>query len=1144
MPTVPLEVPIDGYVMQTWLGEGAMGVVYRAFHATTERTVAIKLMAVAGEDPAPLTRFQREAATLARFSHPNIVGFVENGTLNVEGESLPYLAMEYLAGLATLDVAWEERTDESWLLDCFDQALCGLEAMHAEAVVHRDLKPQNLGVPGDGILRILDLGLSRRADDSTLTQSGMLVGTISYMSPEQVMGQVVDARSDLYSMGMVLLALLGGGHPLAERNLGEVALCIATGDIYHTPRPLAEPLNGYVRKLTAFQPDDRFASATEAREALQALRPGDGQARNLRDSLEHARSALQPRLPELRNLLRRTAGTLVGPASFVGREALLRQVQEELSKRRLVVLCGRAGMGKSAVAAQLLRTQQQQWPGIVIVSLRNPPERSLDTVATLLAQTLAEADAEALRQAWQQAHTVKAKLDLLLPQTRQRLIVLENLEEVLDESNRVKAEYADLGAFLERCLAVPDAARILVSSRRALVLPDAVEGAHGGHRVEIALEEGLSDGEAAVLLRALDEDGRLSLKTAPESLLQPLLEQAHGIPRTLEAIVATLRSRRTLTLARLAADRAALQRLAENPARELYEGLCEEEQRVVRVLALLQQPVPLEAVLFLCPNEPIEDLLEALVRNFVARFDRDMFSLSPLDAQFALTRLEEAEALPLHVRAAAFFHQVRTPREQWKTLQDLGPNLAEVRHLLAASRADQACVALGEIDTHWLSPRGYASMAVALRQQMVGRLRDDSLEQENAYRLGVHLGRAGNVETALQHLGQAKEIAEQRGDRQAVMEVTGSLGVSLGQAGQIEAAITHLEAAAGMAAEQGRVASEIRYRSYLSAWLVRRGRLAEAQEAAEVVLARSRSQQDKMALVDALTTAGHLAYSFGDLSRAEGLQREALREHDGDDLYRVALQGHLAMTLAYRGQVEEAAALMAEAQAVCRQREAAFWEFFCLTIRSLVAVVRGRPDEALAAQESAQTLLRTLPQALDLASCFTERSMALAADGQFEAALEAAGVALQGALQTESPQDDCDTRARCALLLMQLGRPSEAQQEATRALAAARALDIPRTLAWCQLAYGVAHDDRGSVEAAVATAAKTSDAWLRGQCALYLAWMGGPMPPLDNPCPVLAAATRLTRGEPLPEEPLLQGPQPAWELRVLAEGKRPWAGSA
>ena len=263
------------YEIQSVLGKGAMGIVYMGFDPHIQRTVAIKTVRkdlVDKELTAQfLSRFKNEARAAGRLHHPNIVGIYEYG----EDEAVAFIAMEYVDGTGLREYLDRKvRFDFGQLVNIMAQLLHALEFAHGHGVVHRDIKPANLIMTKKGELKVADFGIAR-IDTSELTMDGTVLGTPSYMSPEQCMGRPSDHRSDLFSAAVVFYELLAGEKPFVG-TLEALMYQICTVD----PRPpskvaaLALPpaVDALFAKALAKSPDARFQQARDFRMALgQAL---------------------------------------------------------------------------------------------------------------------------------------------------------------------------------------------------------------------------------------------------------------------------------------------------------------------------------------------------------------------------------------------------------------------------------------------------------------------------------------------------------------------------------------------------------------------------------------------------------------------------------------------------------------------------------------------------------------------------------------------------------------------------------------------------------------------------------------------------------------------------------------------------------
>jgi eukaryotic-like serine/threonine-protein kinase len=325
-PTVPprnLPRTIGRYEIVGRLGKGAMGVVYSARDAMMERTVAIKvMMADLEDDPETSTRFYREARSAGQLVHPNIITIFDMGQEN----GRPYIVMEYLDG-ETLNkyLSRPEAADLEVKIDLMIQIAEGLHAAHARGIFHRDIKPGNLLVRATGQLKIVDFGIARLAS-SSMTASGLIMGTPDYMSPEQARGNDVDQRSDIFSMGAVFYYILTGRKPFAAADLAAVLLKVQTEEPLPIRDTEAPPeLTRIVMKALAKNPVDRYQTCARLVAELQHLaRSLEADTRQSLDDVANRLVALQ-RLATRRSELIAALGITPAPAEV---QSLIHELME------------------------------------------------------------------------------------------------------------------------------------------------------------------------------------------------------------------------------------------------------------------------------------------------------------------------------------------------------------------------------------------------------------------------------------------------------------------------------------------------------------------------------------------------------------------------------------------------------------------------------------------------------------------------------------------------------------------------------------------------------------------------------------------------------------------------------------------------
>jgi serine/threonine protein kinase len=269
----------DGrYRLTRRLGRGGMAEVFAAEDVRLGRTVAVKLLrSDLAEDPVSKARFTREAQSVAGLNHHAIVAVYDSGEDSVGGQSVPYIVMEIVEGRTIRDLLLNaEAPGPEQALIIVSGVLEALAYSHQHGIVHRDIKPANVIITNNGAVKVMDFGIARalHGASTTMTQTGMVMGTPQYLSPEQALGKAVDHRSDLYATGCLLYELLALRPPF----VGETPLSVVYQHVQDMPVPPSQisegaaappELDGLVMRSLAKEPDDRFQTAEEMRGLAQ-----------------------------------------------------------------------------------------------------------------------------------------------------------------------------------------------------------------------------------------------------------------------------------------------------------------------------------------------------------------------------------------------------------------------------------------------------------------------------------------------------------------------------------------------------------------------------------------------------------------------------------------------------------------------------------------------------------------------------------------------------------------------------------------------------------------------------------------------------------------------------------------------------------
>ncbi|HTR02571.1 MAG TPA: serine/threonine-protein kinase, partial [Thermoanaerobaculia bacterium] len=277
--SLPVGTKLGPYEIVAPLGAGGMGEVYRAKDPRLGRDVAIKVLPASfSSDPDRLKRFEQEARAAGVLNHPNVTAVHDLGT----HDGAPYVVQELLEGETLRAELASGRFSPRRAIECAVQIAQGLAAAHEKGIVHRDLKPENVFVTKDGRVKILDFGLAKLTEAATssnatnlptATEPGVVMGTIGYMSPEQVKGKPADARSDIFALGAILYEMLSGQRAFRGDSAGETMAAILKEDppdLSVTNQNVSPGLERIVRHCLEKNPERRFQSASDIAFDLEA----------------------------------------------------------------------------------------------------------------------------------------------------------------------------------------------------------------------------------------------------------------------------------------------------------------------------------------------------------------------------------------------------------------------------------------------------------------------------------------------------------------------------------------------------------------------------------------------------------------------------------------------------------------------------------------------------------------------------------------------------------------------------------------------------------------------------------------------------------------------------------------------------------
>jgi tetratricopeptide (TPR) repeat protein len=472
---------------------------------------------------------------------------------------------------------------------------------------------------------------------------------------------------------------------------------------------------------------------------------------------------------------------------------------------RLVTVAGRGGIGKTAMVCRLLKgLEGARIPdvegdsaaitvgGIVYLSSNGVHQVEYPTLVADLLRLLPAGAAQRLQQLYQDPHHTPREMMLALleafPPGEPVVVLLDNLESVMDAEREALTEPA-LHEVLSAVLTAPAHAVTIIATTR--VMPTALVRVEPAAQRQLRLEHGLGSPDAQIVLRELDDDGRLGLRDASEELLDGLRRHTRGFPRALEAVKAILDEDETRT------PRDLLDRTRHLPedqvvhvlVGEAYDLLDAPAQQAMQALSVYPSPVSAVGVDFLLrPVNPTTDaapILTRLLHRQLVRFHNGYYHLHPVDRDYARSKLRPGgpddspsafTLLGLQARAADYYAQIRTPRESWRTLEDLQPQLAEFELRCDTGDYDTAATVLADIDGRYLQMWGHYRTLLELHARIHERITDPSMNIAHLTGVGNCRLVLGDYQQAIDLFTQALTIGRDIGYRQAEGVALAGLG--------------------------------------------------------------------------------------------------------------------------------------------------------------------------------------------------------------------------------------------------------------------------------------------------------------------------------------------------------------------------------
>jgi len=916
------------------LGRGSMGDVYRAIDTHTGELVAIKALdpRVVARDPGILERFVREGEALRQLDHPNIVRMVAA----VEDGDQHYLVMEYVAGGSLHDLL--EAQGSLPILRVLEIALELADALtraHHLGIIHRDLKPANVLLAEDGTPRLTDFGIAYVADSPRLTQTGVLVGTVDYLSPEACEGEAIDARADIWSFGVMLYEMLSGERPFGGKGLSATLTSILTQpvpDLGERCPDAPEALIDLVYRMLEKDREGRIPSVRLVGAELEAILKGREVPTPVRLAPGISRFST-PTPPATAPTQAQVAHNLPAQlTSFVGRQRETAQVVQLLETTRLLTLTGPPGTGKTRLGLRVAAEVLDQFPdGVFFVDLA--PIRDPGLVATIIAQVLGIGESGG-----------QPLLDTLKNALRHKhlLLLLDNFEQVVDAAPLV-GELLSSSPGLKALVTSREALRVYGEQEYPvppLTLPDL-------NRAEPL--RNLSEYEAVELFtrraRAVRPDFTLTEDNAPA--VAEICVRLDGLPLAIELAAARsavlspemMRRRLESRLGVLVAgprDLPARQRTLRGAIDWSYDLLDPPEKILFARLAVFQGGRTVEAVEAVCSHGLTIDVLAGLEsllnKNLLRRIERahdePRFVMLEMIHEYAWERLETSgEAGDLRRRHAEYFlglaeraePELHGARQQdWfvhlRTEQD---NLRAALEWCLRSGSAQSGLRLAlQLISLW-GNYGYWSERQDWLTRLLAMAPEPTLERARGLEaLGYTAYSLGDYAQALALCEESLALSEALGDLPAIADATFRLAWPAFALGDRARSYALLERSMDLYQQLDNRDREALVVLVLGELMRAAGDLERARELHEQSVALHREPPGKTLLPTALYNLACVLIHFGELDRSQELLRESISielERGGNPEYH--LMGFSFLTNA-RGQPLRAARVLAASDAL------------------------------------------------------------------------------------------------------------------------------------------------------------------------------------------------------------------------------------
>jgi non-specific serine/threonine protein kinase len=991
---------IGSYRILGEVGVGGMGVVYLGEDPTLERRIAIKVLPPdLASDARGMKRFEREARLLASLTHPNIA------TIHSleEAGGVRFLTLELIEGDTLRDRLAGGPLSPEVTISVSRQIASALEAAHKNGIVHRDLKPANIKVTPEGLVKVLDFGIAKAIDpshtvlkESQTTADGAILGTPGYMSPEQIRGEKIDRRVDLWGFGCIVYECLTGSCAFGgDTPYGRVAATMDRDpDWSALPDGTPEWLRDLLVRCLTKDIDARLDSAVDARRLFEA------------EIAQQASSTILARRP-VRGAASTPNNLPLQLTSFIGREAEMEEIRQLLVDDRLVALTGSGGCGKSRLALEVAGRLLDEFPdGVWFVELAPLGDESLVPHAVASVLGLTEAGQRSVDQ-------------VLLDYFRHKrsLLVLDNCEHLIDACAQLSQ------SLLQTCAGL----RLLATSRENLRAQG--ESLYRVPSLECPPQDELGSPDdlersGSVLLfldRARNAHPGFVMSKENAASIAQICRRLDGIPLAIELAAARVKVMSAAEIASRLDDRFRLLTGGDRtavPRHQTLHALIDwsyvtleaEEQALLRRLSVFAGGWTLAAAEHVCAGRSIDawqilDVLMLLIEKSLVEIDGDLrdsgitrYRMLETVREYGRERLEETgethEARERHrdrylALAEEASSELRGPGQQrWMNrLETEHENILVALGWISGGGedAEKALRLAGSMWLYW-HVRGHFTLGREILAGVLARDVDERWKKPRS--LALHSAGAlahvqGDYDSARALYEESLEIRWELEDRQGIATSLNSLGNLAFFEGNYESARAFHEKSLEIRREMGDRGGIAVSLSGLGNVAQDRGEYESARALHEESLEIQRELGDRQGTAASLINLGRVKYLQGESESARALHEESLeiKRELGDRPGISILLNNLALVKCSEGEYESARALHEESLEIKRELGDRRGIAFSLSNLGFVAYARGEYESARALHEESIEIKRELGD---------RRGILLSLDGcgQIEAALD------------------------------------------------------------------------------------------------------------------------------------------------------------